>query len=234
MRDTANYFLDQLFRDQEPYLFTFADVLLAMTVSMLLAYVFVLVYRSTHRGTSYSQSFIHTVFIMAVATSIIMMIIGSNIARAFSLVGALSIIRFRTAVKDARDTGFLFAAMVAGMGCGTQFYMPAIAFTFFISALILVLHIYEFGKKEKLDNIVRITFKKGDETVEEIDKSIQGTFKSPRLLNRLLDFDEKHATNIYAVRSVSSQDVENFESHMQKVPGVLKVAVFQRDQFEGE
>jgi len=234
MNDSAKYFLDQLFRDQNPYLFSFADVLLAMTISMLLAYVLVVVYRSTHRGTSYSQTYIHTLFIMAIATSIVMMIIGSNIARAFSLVGALSIIRFRTAVKDARDTGFLFAAMVAGMGCGTQFYMPAIAFTFFISGLIMILHIYEFGKKEKLDNIVRITFNKGDETLQKIEKIIQGAFKSPRLLNRLLDFDENYETNVYAVRSVSSKEVTDFESQMQEISGVHKVAVFQRDQFEGE
>ena len=176
-----NSFLDQLFRDQEPYLFGTADVALALTVSALLAYVLATVYRATHRGTSYSRSYIHTLFIMAVTTAVIMMIIGSNIARAFSLVGALSIIRFRTAVKDARDTGFLFAAMVAGMSCGTQFYMPGIVFTAFVSGLMLLLDFSEFGSKRRPDGILRITFKKDDRLAAKIEESLRTTFREPRL-----------------------------------------------------
>ena len=99
MNSESNYFLDMLFKPSETDIFSSAEVLLAMTVSTLLCYVFSQVYRHTHRGTSYSQSFLVTMFIMGVATAVVMMIIGSNIARAFSLVGALSIIRFRTAVK---------------------------------------------------------------------------------------------------------------------------------------
>ncbi len=116
-------FFDQLFRTAESDIFTFGDVATSMVMSTLLTFVLAHVYRQTHRGTSYSQSFLVTMFLMAVTTSVVMLIIGSNIARAFSLVGALSIIRFRTAVKDSRDTGYLFAAMVVGMGCGTQFYL---------------------------------------------------------------------------------------------------------------
>ena len=103
--DNQNYFLDQLFKPSATELFGPTDLFLAMTVAALLTFVLGSVYRYTHRGTSYSQSFLVTLFLMAVATSVVMMIIGSNIARAFSLVGALSIIRFRTAVKDSRDTG---------------------------------------------------------------------------------------------------------------------------------
>ena len=122
MNSETTFFLDKLLQTAEPDMFSAPDLMLAMCVSALLAYVLAHVYRHTHRGTSYSQSFLVTLFIMSVATAVVMLIIGSNIARAFSLVGALSVIRFRTAVKDARDTGYLFAAMIAGMGCGTQFY----------------------------------------------------------------------------------------------------------------
>ncbi len=227
------YFLDQLFHEQEPYLFSAADVLLAMAVAALLAYVLATVYRATHRGASYSQTYIHTLFIMAVATSVVMMIIGSNIARAFSLVGALSIIRFRTAVKDARDTGFLFAAMVAGMGCGTQFYMPAIAFTAFIAVMMAAMHLFEFGRKQRPDNIIRITFRKGEETVSAIDEGLKKAFRTPRLLNRLLDFEQGYETNVYAVRSATPQAAADFESRMRSLGGVVQVAVYERDQYEG-
>jgi hypothetical protein len=76
-------------------------LLVAFFLSLVLAYV----YRQTHRGVSYSASFVHTMVLMAVTIALIMEIIGSNIARAFSLVGALSIIRFRTAIKELARRG---------------------------------------------------------------------------------------------------------------------------------
>jgi hypothetical protein len=226
----TRFFLDELFRDRDPYLFSLADVLLAMTVSTILAFVLAQVYRATHRGTSYSQNYLHTLFIMAITTSVVMMIIGSNIARAFSLVGALSIIRFRTAVKDPRDIGFLFAAMLAGMGCGTQFYMPTIVFTFFIGTLLIVLDIINYGFKGKPESIVRVSFKKGTDLVARIEESLGKTFKRPRLLNRLLDFEEDHETNVYAVGPASPPAIAEFEKTMADVEGVVRVAVYQRDQ----
>jgi hypothetical protein len=68
--------------------------------------------------------------------SIVMLIIGSNIARAFALVGALSIVRFRNAVKETRDVGFIFYAMAVGMACGTRFYVLATVATAIISGLV--------------------------------------------------------------------------------------------------
>ncbi|MGH7768501.1 MAG: DUF4956 domain-containing protein, partial [Candidatus Binatia bacterium] len=90
-------------------------LLAALSVTLFLCLILTYFYRETHRGVSYSLSLAHTMIIMGVTICVIMVIIGSNIARAFALVGALSIIRFRNPVKDARDVGFLFMAMAIGM-----------------------------------------------------------------------------------------------------------------------
>jgi hypothetical protein len=105
--------------------FTLLDIILVMFISFALSLVVAAVYRYTHRGVSYSQSFVHTLVIMGTVVSLIMLIIGSNIARAFALVGALSIIRFRSAVKETRDVAFIFLAMAIGMAVGTRFYLLA-------------------------------------------------------------------------------------------------------------
>lgn len=227
---TTTHFLEQLFKPSETDIFGAADVLLAMCVSTLLSLVLAQVYRHTHRGTSYSQSFLVTLFVMAVATSIVMMIIGSNIARAFSLVGALSIIRFRTAVKDARDTAYLFAAMVAGMGCGTKFYMPAILMTFFIAALMLVLYVLDYGIKQKLESIVRVTFRKGTDALQKIEGEIGRSFREFRLINRILDYGEDHETNVYVVRPRKAVELGEFEAKLGEIDGVVNVSLYQSDQ----
>ena len=228
--DKPNYFLDQLFKPSATELFGPADLFLAMTVAALLTFVLGSVYRYTHRGTSYSQSFLVTLFLMAVATSVVMMIIGSNIARAFSLVGALSIIRFRTAVKDSRDTGYLFAAMIAGMGCGTGFYMASIGLVAFVSLLMLILHFTDYGIKRKMESVVRVTYRVGEETVGKIEEELRNSFGGFRLINRILDFGDDQETNVYIVRPRGSADSGEIESRLRNVDGVVTLSLYQSDQ----
>ena len=71
----------------------------------------------------------------------VIMIIENNLARAFALVGALSIIRFRTVVKDTKDTAFIFLGLAAGLACGTSNYFIAISGTLVISAIVFILNI---------------------------------------------------------------------------------------------
>ncbi len=230
MNAESNYFLDQLFRPSETDIFGTADIFLAMTVASLLALILTQVYRYTHRGTSYSQSFLVTMFMMAVATSVVMMIIGSNIARAFSLVGALSIIRFRTAVKDARDTGYLFAAMIAGMGCGTQFYLASISMTFFIAVLVVILYVSDYGLKQKLESIIRVTYKVDGDTLSQIEREMGESFRDFRLINRILDFGPDEETNVYVVRPQGSSDPRQIEQRLRGIDGVVNLAIYQSDQ----
>jgi hypothetical protein len=229
MTAEPRYFLDQLLKPSETDLFTFPEVVLAMLVATLLAFVLSAVYRYTHRGTSYSQSFIVTMFIMGVATAVVMMIIGSNIARAFSLVGALSIIRFRTAVKDPRDTGYLFAAMIAGMGCGTGFYMASITMTGFISLLVVLLYKTDYGLKAKLESILRVTYR-GEDSLNRIEQQLAESFREFKLINRILEFEDGGETNVYVVRPRASTEPEEIERRLREIEGVERLSIYQSDQ----
>jgi len=222
-------FFDQLFRSAESDIFTFSDIALSMVITTLLTFVLAHVYRQTHRGTSYSQSFLATMFLMAVTTSVVMMIIGTNIARAFSLVGALSIIRFRTAVKDSRDTGYLFAAMIVGMGCGTQFYLASISMTGFIAVLMLGLYAMDYGLKSKLESIVRVTYQAGDGALGRIEDELNGSYRDVRRINRMLDAGDGRETNVYVVRP-GSKPPEEIEERLKNIDGVVNIALYESDQ----
>ncbi|MBN1995506.1 MAG: DUF4956 domain-containing protein [Anaerolineae bacterium] len=113
--------------------FSTEDVIFVLILSFVLSLIIAWVYRLTYRGVSYTQSYVHTLIMMTMVVAVIMLIIGSNIARAFALVGALSIVRFRNAVKDTRDVGYIFFAMAIGMAVGTRFYLLAIIATVIIS-----------------------------------------------------------------------------------------------------
>lgn len=123
-----------------------AKALIALVLSFLLCTLISVVYKATYQGNRYSQSFAHTIIIMGVVVSLIMMVIGNNIAVAFGLVGAFSIIRFRTAMSDPRDIATIFFSMAVGIACGLGYYMVAVLFAVSVSVIIYVLTRVQFGK----------------------------------------------------------------------------------------
>jgi len=136
--------------------FTVLDVALVLILSFLLNAFIGWVYQTTHRGTSYTQSFVFTLVMNGMIVALVMLIVGSNIARAFSLVGALSIIRFRNAVKETRDVGFIFFTMAIGMAVGTRFYLLGIIAAVVISLVVILMTRLDWFAREMATQILRI------------------------------------------------------------------------------
>lgn len=136
--------------------FTVLDVALVLTLSFLLSAGIGWIYQFTHRGTSYTQSFVFTLVLNGMVVALVMLIVGSDIARAFSLVGALSIIRFRNAVKETRDVGFIFFTMAIGMAIGTRFYLLGAIAAVFISLVIVLMNRFDWYAREMTSQILRI------------------------------------------------------------------------------
>jgi hypothetical protein len=132
------------------------DVAIVLLLSFVLTMVVGWVYRVTHRGVSYSQSYVHTLVILGTVVSLIMLIIGSSVARAFTLVGALSIIRFRNAMKETRDVGFVFISMAIGMAVGTRFYALAVVATVVLCSFVVGLYKLNIFAKDVRERILRV------------------------------------------------------------------------------
>ena len=144
--------------------FTAVEMLINMSLAALLGLLLASVYRYTHKGLSYSQSFTLTIVFVTTIVAITLMAIESSLARAFALVGALSIIRFRTVVKDTKDIAFVFAGLAVGMAAGTSNYFLALASGGFISAVAILLHKTNFGAASKGDFILRFKFDKSQDS----------------------------------------------------------------------
>ncbi|MEV4249675.1 DUF4956 domain-containing protein [Streptosporangium canum] len=136
--------------------FSVADIAIAMTLSFVLSAMIGWVYRATHRNVSYSQSYVQTLVILGMLISLIMLVVGSNIARAFALVGALSVVRFRNAIKETRDVGFIFLVMGVGMAVGTRFYLLGIVAAVAISLIIMVMHRFNWFQLNVRRQVVKV------------------------------------------------------------------------------
>lgn len=97
-------------------LFVLARLLLALVFGGVIAWV----HRWTRRGTEPNPSFFATLVLLCVLIAMVTQVIGDNVARAFSLVGALSIVRFRTVLRDTQDTAYVIFAVVVGMAVGAR------------------------------------------------------------------------------------------------------------------
>lgn len=113
----------------------FANIMVALFCGLIIAFL----YRHTYRGLNYSASFTISIIMLTMITAIVIMVIGNNLARAFGMVGAMSIIRFRTAVKDASDIMFIFFALSIGLAAGVKLYSIAIAGTLFVSLVYFII-----------------------------------------------------------------------------------------------
>ncbi|WP_375436950.1 DUF4956 domain-containing protein [uncultured Hymenobacter sp.] len=98
-----------------------------------------LFYAIAFRKASYSINLIKSIVMLTMITSFVMMVVGDNLAQAFSMVGILSIIRFRTATKDAQDFMFLFFALAIGLACGEGLYAVALAGCLLIGLVTIIM-----------------------------------------------------------------------------------------------
>lgn len=115
-------------------------------------------------------------------TALVIMVIGNNLARAFGLVGAMSIIRFRTAVKDTQDIVFIFFALAAGMAAGVGFRIVAFMGTLFIGIVLLLLAKTNYAAPKKREFLLQFLYEDGDEKSSYLN-ILQRYCKEHRLVN---------------------------------------------------
>lgn len=108
-------------------------------VSGILGLLIFISYMISHRGTIYSKKFNVSLVVLTVLTSMVMTVIGNNVALSLGMVGALSIVRFRTAIKDSRDTVYIFWTIIAGICCGVGDFIVAGIGSAFVFILFLIL-----------------------------------------------------------------------------------------------
>ncbi len=137
--------------------FTPINVLLSLLLAFVLGQVIAWVYYFTHSGLSYSRTFVQSLVLVTIVVALVMAVIGDNIIRAFGLMGALAIIRFRNVVKDTRDIVFIFCALVVGMAAGSQRYAIAVTGTIILSLIALYLYLTGFGTHHPHNGFLRFS-----------------------------------------------------------------------------
>ena len=175
----------------------FFNILMAAALGMFIFFSYMI----THKGTIYSKKFNVSLVVLTVLTGTVMTVIGNNIALSLGMVGALSIVRFRTAIKDSRDTIYIFWTVIVGICCGVGDYVVASvgsAVTFVILLL--------FGMINN-DNRMLLIIRASRKRQSVIQAHIYQTFNHKAIL-RVRNTDEQNVEFIYEISSQQLKKVE--------------------------
>lgn len=198
-----------------------------LIISLICGLLISLVYRLTYKGPGISYSFINSLIILSLITSVVIMVIGNNLARAFGLVGAMSIIRFRTAIKETQDIIFIFFSLAIGMASGVGLHALALSSTIFIGIILYVLTKTNAVNPVKKDFLLQFTFLASD-GYEEAPFLIlfQKYCKSSKLINTKALIENDSLELSYHIILKDAKFVTAFVNELKNSKGVSNVNLF--------
>ena len=144
----------------------FFSLLTAFVAALLITYV----YKKTYTGVSYTKSFVLSIVLLSMVTSLVIRTINSNLALSLGMVGALSIVRFRTAVKDPVDTIFMFWAITAGIMSGAGIYLTTLIATLILGILYMIMYMTNVKSTTKYLLVVKADKDFGDKILKLMSK----------------------------------------------------------------
>ena len=197
------------------------NLILAFFLGLLISFV----YKKTHKGMSYSQSFMITNIFLSLIVCMVIMTIGNSLSRAFALVGALSIIRFRTVIKDTKDTVYIFWSLATGMACGTGSYFLVFASSLIITVVAYILHKTNYGSIYKSEFILQFRYKKSKEKNSSYLQKLNNFCSVSTLLNSEPSGDNKSLKLTFDIILKEEKDINKFILDISSCAGVSEASI---------
>ena len=205
------------------------SIIIAFVASVIISAVIFVSYRFSHSSAVYSAKFNVSLVMLTIVTTLIMCVIGNNVALSLGMVGALSIVRYRTAIKDPRDTAYIFWGIAAGICCGVQDFMVA-----GIGSAVIFLVMLIIGNVQNNDRylvIVRADLKAVDEIRNLIDRHFDGKARF-RVENSTIDtVEEIYEVSEKVLNNAKKKSPESITDKLYKIEGIQSVnLVCQNDE----
>lgn len=194
-------------------------VILSFTVAFLCAALIYVVYRYFYKGVSYSPSFGMLLIMLTLLTNFIILCISTNLVLSLGMVGALSIVRFRAAVKEPLDVGFLFFAIAAGLTSGARLYFIAIIGTLLVDLVFILCYLLLNGTASYL-----LVIRYGDEAAEALEEALYEQKK--KLKSKIKRGATTEVTYAVSLKKDSGPLVDNLSG----ITGVKNVVLVQYNQ----
>ncbi len=210
---------------------TFEQILVQIIAALLIGIAIYVSYYISHTGTIYSKKFNVSLVMLTVLTSMVMTVIGNNIALSLGMVGALSIVRFRTAIKDSRDTSYIFWAIIVGICCGVGDFVVAGIGSAVVFAIMLI-----FGRIKNDSRVLLVI--RGKRTLERQIEGIVFEQFNKKAVMKVKNTTSTSIELIYELTrkmlNIDRKQTENITDKLYALKGIEYVnMVVQNDEISG-
>ncbi|MBN1971453.1 MAG: DUF4956 domain-containing protein [Candidatus Delongbacteria bacterium] len=211
-----DYFAVQSTTENATVLTLVYTLLISFALSSAIAYT----YEMTFRGLSYSRNFIQALILSSIVTSTIMQAIGDSLAHGIGIIGALTIVRFRTNYKDSRDIIFMFSALGVGIATGVYAYSIAIVGGIGFCLVAFALYYSPFGQSNNYDGVLRFNINDDQDSKSKLESILRINCNKFALLT-LKDLNQSKKLDFaYHIKLKRNVSKENFLTELKKIDGI--------------
>ena len=199
------------------------SVLEVVISASIIGFVISLVYMLTHKKEGYSQAFCVSLILLAPIVGMVILVIGNNVATAFSLAGAFALVRFRSAPGDPKDIAFVFMSVTMGLTCGLGYWIYAALAVAVLCVIILVLHFVNYAGKKGNTYELKITVPETLNYVgvfDDVLKKYTNSFKLARV--KSVDFGALFELS-FSVNLKDDKDIRKMLDELRVMNGNLKI-----------
>jgi uncharacterized membrane protein YhiD involved in acid resistance len=200
-------------------------LLLAFVLSSIIGWT----YERTFLGLSYSRNYVQALVLSSVVAATVMQAIGDNVGRGLGMLGALSIVRFRTSFKDPRDIMFIFAALGAGIGCGVYAWGAAVGGTLAFCVVAFLLSRTGLGTKHFFDGMLRFAMPNTSEPRLETEKILRKNLKTFILITMREVNGGERIDVAYQIKLKASKPAADILAELAKVDGLSDIQFMMQD-----
>lgn len=200
------------------------SVLFSLTIAAIMGLLISQLYRRTHRGLNYEHTFMATLVMMAPIVAVVMLYIRGDLVLSLGLIGSLSIVRFRTPIKDTRDMVFLFWVIAVGLGTGTYNWGIVVVSSLFISIIVGLLYFFRYGNSKNTDFVLVIT---GDTNYnsEILQKTVKKHVREARI--RSFEQEADHWEVVFEIRfsDIKENPADTLVEDLNALDGIARVSL---------
>jgi hypothetical protein len=206
------------------------DITLAsMLLTFMLCSAIAALYSATYSGLSYSRAFVQTLALSGLVSCLVMLSIGRDLASGLGLIGALSLIRFRSTLKDTRDLMFVFASLCVGVACGVQSYMVACIGTAVFLGAATYVSWSPFGSRHSFDAVLKLHLPAAAHKQQQCQQVLQRFCNHFALVN-LREVGGEAQEHIYHVKLASPDSRGAFIESLNAIRGLQGVTLLMQDR----
>jgi len=211
-------YINMLFGADSPV--SFLSILGTLLLTFVLTFIYASVYQKTFSGFSYSRTFLQSLILGSIVSCGLVMAVGDSMARGLGIMGTLTIIRFRTLVRDPRDAMFLFACLATGIACGAGMITVAIALTIIFNGIVFLLHVAPFFSRRNYEGMLRFGTTKDAVVKDAVDNLLMMLCESYTLVSMRNAVQGELIEYSYQIRLRDSSYQKDIIKRLSEIEGI--------------